>query len=166
MAARAETPSGGNAWRLWALGPILLLAAVVGIFVTSGSWIVDQIGRNPPAADVFDVRRVEFRTGEIRIRVTNPQVGREPYTSLAAPGTYQGNTQGKQALVSTYRYPDAPDALGIATRLAGPEQVFRLTVRGRVANFGAVVLSRARGVRIEPREAGACTEDEGGPRPG
>ena len=73
MAARAETPSGGNAWRLWALGPILLLAAVVGIFVTSGSWIVDQIGRNPPAADVFDVRRVEFRTGEIRIRVTNPQ---------------------------------------------------------------------------------------------
>jgi ZIP family zinc transporter len=71
LVARAE--SGGNGWRLWALGPILLLAAVVGVFVTSGSSIVDLIGRNPPAADVFDVRRVEFRTGEIRIRVTNPQ---------------------------------------------------------------------------------------------
>jgi zinc transporter ZupT len=72
--SRAELQAGdGNAWRLWALGPILLLAAVVGLFVTSGSSLVDLIGRNPPPADVFDVRRVEFRTGEIRIHVTNPQ---------------------------------------------------------------------------------------------
>ena len=28
---------------------------------------------NPPPADEFDIRRVEFHPGEIRIRVTNPQ---------------------------------------------------------------------------------------------
>jgi zinc transporter ZupT len=32
-----------------------------------------MIGTNPPPADEFDVRRVEFEPGEIRIRVTNPQ---------------------------------------------------------------------------------------------
>jgi ZIP family zinc transporter len=64
---------GGLSWRLWALGPILLLALVVGLFVTAGSSLVDLIGKNPPPADEFDVRRVEFKPGEIRVRVTNPQ---------------------------------------------------------------------------------------------
>ena len=73
MEARAGTLGGDRAWRLWALGPVLLLALVVGLFVSSGSSLVDLIGRNPPPADAFDVRRVEFRPGEIRVRVTNPQ---------------------------------------------------------------------------------------------
>ncbi|HEY3184394.1 MAG TPA: hypothetical protein VGJ77_16255, partial [Gaiellaceae bacterium] len=60
-------------WRLWALAPIVALAAAVGLFVTSGSSLVDLIGKNPPPADEFDIRRVELRAGEIRIRVTNPQ---------------------------------------------------------------------------------------------
>ena len=70
--------SSGAAWRLWALVPIVLLALVVGAFVSGGASIVDLIGQNPPAADVFDIRRVEFRPGEIRIRVRNPQP--EPIT--------------------------------------------------------------------------------------
>jgi zinc transporter ZupT len=74
MEARVESPGGGALrWRLWALGPILLLAIVVGLFASSGSSVLDLIGRNPPPADQFDVRRVEFKPGEIRIRVTNPQ---------------------------------------------------------------------------------------------
>ena len=73
MATHTAHPPGGTAWRLWALGPILLLAIVVGAFVTTGSSLVELIGRNPPPADAFDVRRVEFKPGEIRIRVTNPQ---------------------------------------------------------------------------------------------
>ena len=73
MATRTAERPEGNAWRLWALGPILLLAIVVGAFVTAGSSLVDLIGRNPPSADAFDVRRVVFKPGEIRIRVTNPQ---------------------------------------------------------------------------------------------
>jgi zinc transporter, ZIP family len=60
-------------WRAWAVLPVLLLALVVGLFVTSGGSLVDLIGRNPPPADEFDIRRVEFKPGEIRIRVTNPQ---------------------------------------------------------------------------------------------
>src|SRR3954447_21578404 len=88
MEAGAESAGGGALrWRLWALGPILLLAIVVGLFASHGSWVLELIGKNPPPgssvleligktpppADAFDVRRVQFKPGEIRIRVTNPQ---------------------------------------------------------------------------------------------
>jgi zinc transporter, ZIP family len=70
----ARSARGGDVgWRLWALLPILLLAAAVAAFVAGGSSIVDLIGENPPQADAFDVRRIEFEPGEIRVRVTNPQ---------------------------------------------------------------------------------------------
>ena len=72
-AGAADTGSGALRWRLWALAPLLLLAVVVGAFAQSGSSLVELIGRNPPPADEFDVRRVEFKPDEIRIRVTNPQ---------------------------------------------------------------------------------------------
>jgi zinc transporter, ZIP family len=71
--AKAASSRGDGFWRAWAVLPVLLLAGVVGAFVTSGDSLVDLIGRNPPPADEFDVRRVEFKPGEIRIRVTNPQ---------------------------------------------------------------------------------------------
>lgn len=64
---------GDLSWRLWALVPVVLLALAVGGYVASGSSIVGLIGTNPPQADEFDVRRVEFKPGEIRVRVTNPQ---------------------------------------------------------------------------------------------
>jgi ZIP family zinc transporter len=51
----------------------VLLALVVGGYVASGASIVDLIGTNPPQADEFDIRRVEFKPGEVRVRVTNPQ---------------------------------------------------------------------------------------------
>ncbi len=73
MEARTARLGEGIGWRLWALGPIVLLVVAVGLFVSTGSSLVELIGRNPPPADEFDVRRVEFRPGEIRIRVTNPQ---------------------------------------------------------------------------------------------
>jgi zinc transporter, ZIP family len=60
-------------WRLWALVPILLLVGTVSVFAATGSSIVDLLGRQPPPQDAFDVRRVEFKPGEIRVRVTNPQ---------------------------------------------------------------------------------------------
>ena len=73
MDARAEPRHGELSFRLWALVPILLLALAVGGYVASGSSLVGLIGQNPPQADEFDVRRVEFHPGEIRVRVTNPQ---------------------------------------------------------------------------------------------
>jgi zinc transporter, ZIP family len=60
-------------WRLWALVPIVLLVGMVSVFASTGDSVLELLGRNPPAADEFDIRRVQFEPGEIRIRVTNPQ---------------------------------------------------------------------------------------------
>ena len=60
-------------WRLWALVPIVLIVAVVSIFASAGGSLVDLVGTNPPPADQFDIQRVEFKPGEIRIHVRNPQ---------------------------------------------------------------------------------------------
>jgi zinc transporter, ZIP family len=65
--------AGGYGWRLWALVPVLLLVGAVSLLVSTGDPLFELVGRNPPPADEFDVRRVEFEPGEIRIRVTNPQ---------------------------------------------------------------------------------------------
>jgi zinc transporter ZupT len=71
--ARTATAGQGRGWRLWALVPILLLAAVVWLVAARGGDIVDLIGTSPPPADEFDIRRVEFEPGEIRVLVRNPQ---------------------------------------------------------------------------------------------
>jgi zinc transporter ZupT len=60
-------------WRLLALVPIILLVAIVSLFAATGASLTGLVGSNPPQPDEFDVRRVEFHPGEIRIRVTNPQ---------------------------------------------------------------------------------------------
>jgi zinc transporter, ZIP family len=60
-------------WRLWALVPIVLIVAAVSIFASAGDSLVDLVGTNPPPADEFDIRRVEFKPGEIRVQVRNPQ---------------------------------------------------------------------------------------------
>ncbi|MBA3375875.1 MAG: hypothetical protein H0U00_08715 [Actinobacteria bacterium] len=73
MEAGSATARGRMGWRLWAVVPVLLLAIAVGLVVTSGSSLVDLVGTNPPPADEFDIRRVEFKPGEIRIMVRNPQ---------------------------------------------------------------------------------------------
>jgi zinc transporter ZupT len=72
MEARAAR-RGELSWRLWALVPVVLLAIVVGGYVASGASIAGLIGATPPQPDEFDVRRVEFKPGLIRVRVTNPQ---------------------------------------------------------------------------------------------
>ncbi len=64
---------GWGRWRLWALVPVVLLVSVVSAFTAAGSSLTELLGANPPPADEFDIRRVEFKPGEIRIRVTNPQ---------------------------------------------------------------------------------------------
>ncbi len=72
-AGSATAPAGRVNWRVWAVVPVVLLALVVGLVVSSGSSLVDLVGSNPPPADQFDIRRVEFSPGEIRIVVRNPQ---------------------------------------------------------------------------------------------
>ena len=92
-----------------------------------------------------DIRRVAFW-----FHVEVPRLQLDAHRILHGPGLYHGDTAGKASRVSSYRYPQG--ALGgVPTRLGGPEQVFRFTLRRRVANFGAVVVSRAPGMRVSPR---------------
>ena len=73
MSDTAAAVRTGRNWRLWAFVPLILLTGVVALFSAGGSSITGLLGENPPPADEFDIRRVEFHPGEIRIRVTNPQ---------------------------------------------------------------------------------------------
>jgi zinc transporter ZupT len=126
MEARAiDAGAGGSAWRLWALGPILLLAVVVGLFVTTGSSLVELIGKNPPPADEFDVRRVEFKPGVIRVRVTNPQADDLTIASVTVddaivPFTLDGPAELGRLRSSTIVIPydwveDEPISVGITS---------------------------------------------------
>ena len=72
-AGSATTQPGRVNWRIWAVVPVVLLAVAVGVVVTVGSSLVDLVGSNPPPADQFDIRRVEFSPGQIRVVVRNPQ---------------------------------------------------------------------------------------------
>ena len=98
------------AWRLWPLVPILLLALVVGAYVSAGSSLVDLIGQNPPAADEFDVKRIELHPGEIRIDVRNPQADELTIASVTVddaivPFTVDGATTLKHLRSSTIVVP-------------------------------------------------------------
>jgi ZIP family zinc transporter len=73
MATQAHAAEPSVRWRAWALVPIAVLIGAVALFTAAGGSLVSLVGENPPQPDEFDVRRVEFEPGEIRIRVTNPQ---------------------------------------------------------------------------------------------
>ena len=92
-------------------------------------------------------------------RVSRPRLSAARAFPLRRTATYGGNTAGRPALVTTYRYPDNAASLGVTRVLRGPEQVFRLRLRRPAANFGAAVLTRARGVRVEPRVVRAGDEN-------
>ncbi len=83
------------------------------------------------------------------LRAVRPRLPGQPSRLLNGSGTFSGNTAGRPALVSTYRYPDAP--ADVVRRLAGPEQVFRLVLDRPVANLGAAVVETGPGVEVEPR---------------
>jgi ZIP family zinc transporter len=111
--------------RIWAVVPVVLLAAVVGLFVTSGSSLVDLIGRNPPPLDEFDIRRVEFKPGEIKIRVTNPQhdslsIGSVTVDDAIVPFTVDGDRELGRLRSATIVVPyawveDEPLSVGVTS---------------------------------------------------
>jgi hypothetical protein len=106
------------------------------------------------SSDQTQTRRIPYWT-----RIEAPQLGTEPHLTLPRPGVYQGTTVGKPSLVSTYRYPDAPGAVGIPNDLHGPEQVWRVNLRGLVANFGVVIIDHTPGAKIQPRIVAAGDEN-------
>jgi len=97
-----------------------------------------------------DVRRIPYW-----VHVEVPKLGLEKARVITHPGVYGGTTAGGKSLVSTYRYPEnglaCNCATGVPLDLSGPEQVFQLSVTKHVANIGAVILSRAKGVKVTPR---------------
>ena len=121
------------------------------------------VGRRAPARDTSGfvvlrnaghVRRIPFW-----LHVTAAALTREPHRFLRGPGIYAGNTRSGRSLVSAYRFPGNPAALGVPVRLRGPEQVFRFVLRRPAVNAGAVVLTHAAGARISPRLVSAGNED-------
>jgi len=133
VTARAVPMSG--AWRLWALGPLLLLVGIVAAFAAFGSSVTDLLGRTPPPADEFDVRRVEFKPGEIRVKVTNPQgddltIASVTVDDAIVPFTVDGPTTLGRLRSSTIVVPydwveDEPIAVGVtsSTGIETVEQV-------------------------------------------
>jgi zinc transporter ZupT len=112
-------------WRIWAVVPVLLLALAVGAVVSSGSSLVDLVGTNPPPADEFDIRRVEFSPGEIRIVVRNPQpddltIANVNIDDAIVPYTVDGPTTLGRLRSSTIVVPfdwveDDPIAVGVTS---------------------------------------------------
>jgi hypothetical protein len=93
------------------------------------------------------------------LRVATPALAGLRTTPLPRPGLYRGNTRGRQSVVSVYRYPEIPAGGEVSAALAGPEHVFRFTLRRSAANFGVVILGRERGVEVEPRIVHAGDEN-------
>jgi hypothetical protein len=93
-----------------------------------------------------DVRRIPYW-----VRIEAPKLPRERHVVLSGTGVYRGDTSKGQALVSTYRYPEASPSGAGPVVLAGPEQVFRYRLRAPAANLGAVVVSAGAKVRVRPR---------------
>ncbi|MGZ8688689.1 MAG: hypothetical protein ACXWZP_09710, partial [Gaiellaceae bacterium] len=56
-------------------------------------------------------------------------------------------------------YPEVRARAAVNPVLGGPEQLFRVMLTKPVANFGVVVTSRAKGVRVEPRVVVAGDEN-------
>ncbi|HSC49971.1 MAG TPA: S8 family serine peptidase [Gaiellaceae bacterium] len=127
--------------------------------LTLGADVSRRAGPGEASGFVVLTRGADTRRLPYWLRVTVPRLGSERSTLLRRPGVYHGDTRGRPARVSSYRYPSAPGPLGVAARLAGPEQVFRFVVRGRIANAGAVVTSQGRGVHVSPRLVHAGNED-------
>jgi subtilisin family serine protease len=84
------------------------------------------------------------------LRTVDRRLG-PPARVLTKQGVYDGNTRNGKANVSAYRYPDDPSGIGVSNSLPGPEQVFRIRIRGTVANVGARITRQPPGVSVTPR---------------
>ena len=122
-----------------------------------------RVADNPRAGEISgyltlrrgtDLRRIPFWG-----RVSVAALARHRAATLARAGVHRGTTAGQPAFVTRYRYPDDPSGIGVTTMLQGPEAVYRVLITKRVANFGVVVTSQARGTRVEPRVVAGLDEN-------
>jgi subtilisin family serine protease len=116
-----------------------------------------QVDVTPSAVDAEHTGYVVLARGEERRRIpywyrtgTPGLAGAKP-TALRRAGSYKSTTKGGSTRVRGYSYPQRPAGFGFSAQLPGPERVFRVTLARPAANFGVVVTSRGRNVRVEPR---------------
>jgi ZIP family zinc transporter len=125
MTSRAEAAVPGRSWRLWAFVPLILLTAVVALFTATGGSVTNLLGESPPPADEFDIRRVEFHPGEIRIRVTNPQPDDLTIASVAVDDAIMpfdvdgertlGRLRSSEIIVQYDWVPEEPISVGVTS---------------------------------------------------
>ena len=139
------------------------VSAPASVIVPGSITLRAQAARGAAAADssgfVVLTRAGETRRIPYWLHVSARALARERHTTLRRTGTYRGNARRGRSIVSSYRFPSGSSSLGLRAHLFGPEQVFRLIIRGRVANAGARVVSEAPGVSISPRLVRAGDED-------
>ena len=87
------------------------------------------------------------------LRIERPRLGLDPHGDARPHRHVLGQHGGPRRPRDDVPLPGQPVARSASPRvLAGPEQVFRVTLRKPVANFGAALLTRgAASVHIEPR---------------
>jgi len=152
----ALTDAGGGAgtWSVRATAPELPTPREV---IVPGTLTVRvAVPRGATQGDVSGFLVLSRGAGSRRIpfwfRVEVPRLRLDPHTTLVRPGEYDASTARGAARVSSYRYPDVPAANApFPVRLTGPEIVYRVRLRRRIANFGVAVIGRDRGVRVDPR---------------
>jgi subtilisin family serine protease len=159
----ADAGGGAGAWRVSVRQLVrargISLRVPAAVTVPGTLTLRASVSRRARAAEaagfVVLTRGSATRRFPYWLRVASTRLATEGHTLLRRPGVYRGNTRGRPARVSSYRYPSAPGRLGVSQRLPGPEQVFRFRIRGRVANAGATVLSGG----VSPRLVRAGSED-------
>ena len=148
---RRETPSGAR-------------VSVPATVVVPGPLVIEALTVPAAAQGVFS-GYVELRRGpdERRIpywgRVAVAGLAKHKPIALRRAGVFRGTTRGRPARAIRYRYPENPGGVGLTTTLRGPEAVYRVTLRQRVANFGVVITQRARGSGVEPRVVAGLDEN-------
>ena len=116
-----------------------------------------QVEVTPSAVDAEQTGFIVLTRGEERRRIpywyrtgTPGLAGAKP-AALRRAGLHNSTTKGGTTRVRGYSYPQRPVGFGFAAELPGPERVFRVTLARPAVNFGVVVTSRGRNVRVEPR---------------
>jgi subtilisin family serine protease len=154
----ADVGTGAGTWSVTveqSEGPAGLIGvpatvAVPGMLAVSLS-VPSAAASGEVSGRIVLTRGTDRRLVPFWLRIAAPALAAAQTTRLTKPGAYRGNTRGRPALAAAYRYPEVLAEGPVSTTLTGPEQVFRVTVPARAANFGVVITGRTRGVRVEPR---------------
>src|SRR4051794_28832700 len=113
-----------------AVPPAVTVPGTLPVTATAGQATGDVSGF-VVLAHGADTRRIPFW-----FSVSAPKLAGEKKLPLSRRGTYKSTTRGAPALISRYRYPTTGDV-----DYPGPERAYRISITGRPANFGVVVLS-------------------------